>query len=101
MEERVLARLGIRQQQRALADVVDDQRRQHQREPGDANRLAAEVAHVGVERFGAGDRRGTPRRACRASRARASTKERDPRSIGLTAASTHGLLDDVRQAERR
>ena len=30
------------------------QRRQHQGEPGTGNRLASEVAHVGVQRLGAG-----------------------------------------------
>ena len=48
---------GVRvgEQQRALPEVVQDERRQHQREPRQPNRLPAEVAHVGVERLTAGD----------------------------------------------
>jgi len=37
-----------------LARVVQQQRRQDQAIPGDSDRPRAEVAHVGVERFGAG-----------------------------------------------
>ena len=48
-------RLRIAQEQRALTEVVEQQRRQHEREPGDANRPPAEMAHVGVERLAAGD----------------------------------------------
>ncbi len=45
---------GVLQQQRALPQVVQDQRRQHETEPGQADRFAAEVAHVGIERLAAG-----------------------------------------------
>ena len=45
----------IEQQQRALAEVVQDQRRQHEREPGEADRMLAEMTHVRVQRFAAGD----------------------------------------------
>ncbi len=47
------ARLG--EQQRPLAEVVEDQRRHDEGEPGEADRQAAEVAHVGIERLAAGD----------------------------------------------
>ena len=39
-----------------LAEVVDQQRREHEGEPADADGALAEVAHVGVERLRAGDR---------------------------------------------
>ena len=52
--ERVTRRFRVLQQQGALAEVVQHQRRQHQDEPGAGNRLATEVAHVGVQRFGTG-----------------------------------------------
>ena len=55
-EERLLRGVAVDQQQRALAEVVQQQRRQHQREPRDADRPLAEVPHVGVQRFAAGDR---------------------------------------------
>ena len=53
--ERILDRLGMRQHQRALAEIVDQQRRQHEPEPGALDRLAAEMAEIGIERLAAGD----------------------------------------------
>ena len=50
-EERLMRRLGVGEQQRALAEVVQQQRRQHQREPGDPNRPFPEVPHVRVQRL--------------------------------------------------
>ena len=47
---------GSDEDQRALAEVVEDQRGEDEREPALADRVRAEVAHVGVERLGAGDR---------------------------------------------
>jgi len=52
--ERVARRVRVLQQQRALAKIVDYQRRQHQGKPGTGYRFAAKVAHVGVQRLGAG-----------------------------------------------
>ena len=45
-----------REQQRALPHIVQHQRRQHEAQPRDADRLAAEMPHVGIERLGAGHR---------------------------------------------
>ena len=53
--ERIAHRRRIAKQQRALAEVVEDQRRKHEREPGQTNRTLAEMPHVGVERLGARD----------------------------------------------
>ena len=53
--EGVLCRAGVAQQDRALAEVVEDQRGQHDPEPRGPNRRAAEVAEIGVERLGAGN----------------------------------------------
>ena len=47
---------GIGQHQRALAEIVEQQRRQHEAEPGALDRLAAEMAEIGIERLAAGDR---------------------------------------------
>ena len=52
---RVARRLGVGKDGRALAEVVQHQRRQQQ-EPGTGDRLATEVAHVSVQRLGAGQR---------------------------------------------
>ena len=56
MVERAVDRLRVAQQQRPLAEIVEHQRRQHDAQPGVADRQPAEVAHVGVERLGPGHR---------------------------------------------
>ena len=53
--ERIARRGRIAEQQRALAEVVQEQRGKHDAEPGDADGPLAEVPHVGVERLTAGD----------------------------------------------
>ena len=53
--ERILDRLGMRQHQRALPEIVDQQRRQNEAEPGALDRLPAEMAEIGIERLAAGD----------------------------------------------
>ncbi|MCY1413596.1 hypothetical protein D9M71_290290 [compost metagenome] len=47
---------GGGEDRRALAEVVQHQARQDQEEPGAGDGLAAEVAHVGVQRLGTGQR---------------------------------------------
>ena len=84
------AAVGVEQQQRALAEVVEQQRRQHQREPGEADRPLAEVAHVGVERLAAGDDRTTAPSTTKPCQP-LSPKERDA-CRGLTAPRTTGAL---------
>ena len=54
--ERIVERVGLRDQQRALPEIVERQRRKYEAEPRDADRRLAEVPHVGIERFGAGER---------------------------------------------
>ena len=53
-EKRIFNGGRIAQQQRALPDIIQCQSRQHQREPGGLYGFAAEVAHVGIQRFRAG-----------------------------------------------
>ena len=50
-EKRVLHRRRVVQQQGTLAKVVERERRHDDGEPGDANRLLAEMTHVGVKRL--------------------------------------------------
>ena len=52
--KRVFDRSRIAQQERALAKVVQGQARHHHAEPGQADRLFAEMAQVGVQGLGAG-----------------------------------------------
>ena len=54
--ERIFDRVRMRQHQRALPEIVDEQARQHEEEPRGLDRLAAEMAEIGVERLAAGDR---------------------------------------------
>ncbi|MNH12578.1 hypothetical protein D3C79_721240 [compost metagenome] len=54
--EGVTRGLRVLQQHRALAEVVEHQCRQHQREPGTGDRLATKVTHVGIQRLGTGQR---------------------------------------------
>ena len=51
----MIGRLWIVEQERSLAEVIEHQRGEDDGEPGDADWLCAEVTHVGVERFAAGD----------------------------------------------
>ena len=53
--EGVGRRRWIPQQERALSKIGKHERRQHQPDPGPADRLETEVAHVGVESLAAGD----------------------------------------------
>ena len=53
--EGVLGGGRVGEQQCGLTEIVGDQRREDQPQPRQRNRTAAEVAHVGIERFGTGD----------------------------------------------
>ena len=52
MEERVIDELRVLDEHCGLTHVVEDQRREDQVEPRHGDRLAAEVAHIGIECFG-------------------------------------------------
>ncbi len=54
--KRVAHCLRVAEDQRALAEVVQHQAGQHQQEPGPGDGFAAEVTHVCIECFGAGQR---------------------------------------------
>ena len=51
-KKRIFNRFGRAQQKRALADIVQSQSGQHQREPGRLNRPAAEMPHIGIQSLG-------------------------------------------------
>ena len=89
----------MREQQRALAEVVEQQRREHEREPGEPDRPAAEVAHVGVERLAAGDHEHD--RAEDQEPVRPVARGRSaPRSHGLTAREHRRAARDPGEPER-
>ena len=53
--ERILERPRHAQNEGTLAEVVEEERRQRDEEPGEPDRTPPEVAHVGVERLRPGD----------------------------------------------
>ena len=53
-EERVLDRFGMGEEQRALAEIVDDEGGEDEAEPGDADRTASEMPEIGIESLGTG-----------------------------------------------
>ena len=53
-KERVFERLGIGDNERALPQIVQRQRRQHDEQPGGLDRPFAEMPEVGIERLGTG-----------------------------------------------
>ena len=98
MVERVLQGLGLAQEQRALAEVVEHQRRQHEAEPGEADRGAAEVAHVGVERLRPSDRQHD--RAQGDEGLPAGVREQAHRIASVECHKHARILDDLGQPEQ-
>ena len=97
--EGVVDRLGVAQQQGALAEVVEHQRRQHQPEPGEADRRLPEVPHVGVERLRPGHRQHDG--AQRHEGAPAELPEQGDAVERVDGAQHPGCLHDLGDAERR
>src|SRR3981189_580979 len=54
-EERIFERLRISQNERALSQIVQRQRRQYNDKPGGLDRPFAKVPEVGIERLGSGN----------------------------------------------
>ena len=69
-EEQEVGVVRVAEDRRALAEIIEDESRQDEIEPGAANGGFAEMAHVGIERFAAGDGQdhGTQRHERRARR---------------------------------
>ncbi len=99
VEERIVDEFGVLDEHRGLPHVVDHERRHADHEPCRGDRDAAEMAHVRIERLGAGDRVDDG----------AQREEREQR-VGLKVAdhverierSEHGrVLGDMVAAHRR
>ena len=58
-EERIGDRFRRLQHQRALAEIVQREGREHHADPGGLDRPAAKMTHVGIERLGTGTARNT------------------------------------------
>ncbi len=55
LKERIAVDDALLDQERGLAGVAEQKRRQHDPVPGQANGASAEMPHVGVQGLGAGD----------------------------------------------
>ena len=95
--EGVVQRLGVMQQPRRLAEVVEQQCRQRHGEPREADRPAAEVPHVGVQRLAA---RHHQHHRARGSGSRSARRRGRSgwRGSGLMAASTDGIRSEAAHA---
>ena len=91
---------GSSEDQRALAEVVEDQRGEDEQEPGAPDRPAAEVAHVGVQRLGAGDRQHDARRARGTPRAPCSNEELRAVVSATARRGSPGARADLRAGRR-
>ena len=86
----------MRDQQRALAEVIEHQRRRRDAEPRPADGLLAEVSHVRVERLGAGD--GEQHRA-QHDEGRVAVAGGEPERVARIECRQHrGRLGDVPRA---
>ena len=56
--ERIRRGTGAVQDQRPLSQIADRKGGHHQRDPGDSDRFAPEMAHIGIKRLGPGNRQG-------------------------------------------
>src|SRR5690606_8367082 len=54
-EKRVLQRRRVREDETALAEIVQGEGGGHQPTPGGADRTTSEMPHISIERFGSGD----------------------------------------------
>ena len=95
--ERIRDLLRIDEQHRALAEVVEHQRRHREAEPCDPDRPLAEVAHVGVERLGAGDAQHD--RAERHERDARVREQEHQRVVRRERFQDRGVVADVHQPE--
>ena len=93
--ERIADRRRLVQHERTLAEVVDDQRGEDEGEPADPDRPASEVAHVRIQRLGAGD--GQHDRAHRDESGVGMIGEEGADVGGRQAAQHLGVLRDARQ----
>lgn len=98
-EEGVGRRSRFAHQQRRLAEVVEQEAREHQHQPCAANGRRPEVAQVGVERLGAGDRE--DHRAQGDERARRVRRGEGDRVARRQRREDTRSGDDARQAENR
>jgi hypothetical protein len=84
---------------RALTHIIEHQRRQHEPEPGEADRLAAEMAHVRIECLGT--RNGEHHGAQRQKRLQRRQQEEIERIERIDRPENVRVLQDAHDTERR
>ena len=89
---------GAAQDERALPEITEGERREDEREPGDADGPAPEVAHVGVEGLAAGD--GEDDDAEDGHPAEAVVREVERAPVGRHGGEDDGVADNLFDAER-
>ncbi len=89
--------LGVLEHQRTLAEIVQRQRREDQPGPRGLDRRAAEMAHVGIERLGAGD---GEEHAAQDGKAHGPVREQEAHRIGRVECGEHlHVVLDVQQPQ--
>ena len=97
LEERIAVEGRILDQQGGLSSVAQQQGGQHDEIPGGAYRTAPEVAHVGIERLGAGDRQ--EHAAQHDETVQSLVREKVDGVARVDGQHDLGMPDDARQAE--
>ena len=88
---------GMAQERRALAEIVQQQRRQRHEQPGILDRAAAEMAHIGIQRLAAGHRQ--HHRAQRYKSHPGRVQEHQQRVPGIDRRQDAGSLDQRNKPE--
>ena len=97
--EGIFKRRRIGKHQRALAEIVDQKRRQHEIEPSRLDRLASEVAQIGIERLAAGH--GEKHRSQRHQSDR-PVREQEVNAVpGIDRGQHRGVVVDIDEAHYR
>ncbi len=97
--EGIFDRGGIGKHQRALTEIVDQQRRQHEIKPSGLDRLASEVTEIGIERLAAGH--GEKYRAQRHQSDRPVRKQEMNGVPGIDRGQHRRVVADMNEAHHR
>ena len=82
-----------------LAGIVEDEAREHDAEPGQADRRRAEMPHVGVERFGSRD---AQEHAAEHQERREAARSNEAKAVERVHGDEHGwIVPDAGQPENR
>src|SRR6266550_7809783 len=97
--KRVLEGIGVGEEQSSLAEIVEEQRRQNDTEPAEADRQAAEMAHIRIHCLGAGEREKGGAEHGKTD-ARSGMSQKDQRVVRAGRAQDRRCREDTAQAEQ-